>query len=405
MEKPLLVSLVGESPIPVLLGCRDLGGSGVRHLLVHSETTHSIAKHIADSIERLGAQAECLPLTDPNDPRDVIGSLTEWLGQNHPGEIRLHFTGGTKAMVAGAIIALSQTSRPSDLWYLDHLSHSYRPLEGSKRPGSELSSISETTRLHGWVMQEEEPFCRPDWEVLTQRFMEWTPDIQGRRTVLSDEARYGKFHTVISDLASNVKRRSLVETRWESVRQFAVQLPILVRSHFGCEIRSDWEGEAAASLRDAPDLRSPVVNDLSQAAAFLQGCWLEELVRQGLARALGPEASRVSGPCLLRPIHSRRSARGSEVDAIFLADRGLVFISVTKSWNQASVREKMNEVQNVSGKVAGPLALRRVVAPVTQDVADRLGEPRTKVLGWEFLDALANDWHDVVLTMAELGPP
>ncbi|MEM4168267.1 MAG: DUF1887 family CARF protein, partial [Candidatus Caldarchaeum sp.] len=106
-SNPMLLSLIGEQPIPVLLVDRAL--KPAQHILAHSERT----RRVAENLETLLPHAQTLPL---QDPYDLEGIRTAFERVYQPGMI-FNLTGGTKPMAwAGYDVA---RSRGAQVVYLE----------------------------------------------------------------------------------------------------------------------------------------------------------------------------------------------------------------------------------------------------------------------------------------------
>lgn len=103
----MLLSLIGEQPLPVLLADRAL--KPARHVLAHSEKT----RRVAENLHALLPQAELLPLKDAYQ-LDSLRAIFE--SAYRPG-MTFNLTGGTKPMAwAGYEVA---RSRGAQIVYLE----------------------------------------------------------------------------------------------------------------------------------------------------------------------------------------------------------------------------------------------------------------------------------------------
>ncbi len=94
----MLISLIGEQPIPVLLVDRAL--KPARHILAHSERT----RRVAENLRALLPHAELLPLADVYHLEGIRAAFEQVY---QPG-MTFNLTGGTKPMAwAGYEVARS----------------------------------------------------------------------------------------------------------------------------------------------------------------------------------------------------------------------------------------------------------------------------------------------------------
>ncbi|MEW6756101.1 MAG: hypothetical protein AB1505_34765, partial [Candidatus Latescibacterota bacterium] len=165
-----MVCLVGENPLPVYLGIRQLTGKGARILLVHSsgnKGTLAQAKRLKQRVEKdtAGRTICLLRIDDPWDPSCVLSALgglpDTW------GGAALDYTGGTKVMSAMAVRALAE--RCAALVYLEEARGQFHiwsprmgepekyPLEGLDPP----LGIGDLCDLHN-ITPHEDPLWQPD---------------------------------------------------------------------------------------------------------------------------------------------------------------------------------------------------------------------------------------------------
>ena len=97
----ILVSLVGEQPIPNLLAARVLKAR--QNLLFHTDRTEAAAKHLASLL--LEARPELLPAFD-------LPQAQQTLEAHCSGEVVINLTGGTKVMSLAAYETARQKHLP-----------------------------------------------------------------------------------------------------------------------------------------------------------------------------------------------------------------------------------------------------------------------------------------------------
>lgn len=130
----VLVSLVGEQPVPNLLPVRHIEPAQV--LLVHTGHTERTAQRLAGVIGH--ASCEFLQ-TGPYGMTDIRDRLVEWAGHRALGnEVLFNLTGGTKLM-AFAALEVARQRAAAVLYYESEgglsLLHSFRWSEGYLQEG------------------------------------------------------------------------------------------------------------------------------------------------------------------------------------------------------------------------------------------------------------------------------
>lgn len=425
MSRTILASLVGSSPLPILLGCRDLATQGSQHLLICSRATEPTAKKIA---QRLGEDCLILVLNDPKDPAAILRDFDAWSGHFAAGRTALNYTGGTKPMSAAAVACLAQAAGGA-LWYLDETTNHYRNFEGRSLPASMVESVEEVLTLHDWEGRVRQPWLSPGWQDLCRLYDSACGlDEKGHKKLKSDGELLGKSVAgALSFLPDNQKLSALCKKwstgggggeEWQAVCGFAKEaLPLIQRLFPSCaaEIKSkDWPilapGSPISSFWD------PELAVLKEGAAFLQGMWLECFVRKGLEKAFEGHPEEIKEGWEIWPADSKmkdqpdRNRDKREVDGVILRQNGLTFVSVTRADRQAALRSKLYEAISLAGAAGGPLAKAVVAAPAGAKVknAASLGKgefARGWVCGFDLLDALREEDHSTARRLVLQPPP
>lgn len=104
----LLISLIGEQPIPNLLPIRYLKPD--ENLLVYTPRTESVAKRL----RRLISSSESLSLDVLADPYDIQATLTQLRKKlsHRQTDLAINLTGGTKLMVLAGYSLAKETGSP-----------------------------------------------------------------------------------------------------------------------------------------------------------------------------------------------------------------------------------------------------------------------------------------------------
>jgi len=164
----MLLSLIGEQPLPVLLADRAL--KPARHLLAHSERT----RRVAENLYALLPHAELLPLTDPYD----LANIRRAFEQAYRPGLTFNLTGGTKPMAwAGyetarsrqaQVVYLESEKKQSKLYRFDFSAPEVKQKE-AVLPG--LIRLEDYLQAHGLTPEAHLPAANAQ-EVALWRFLE-----------------------------------------------------------------------------------------------------------------------------------------------------------------------------------------------------------------------------------------
>jgi hypothetical protein len=97
----ILLSLIGEQPIPNLLAARALNADN--NLLFHTDRTKTIAEHLASLLQN--PRLELIPAFDLHQAQEILEAHCQ-------GEITINLTGGTKTMSLAAYETARQKHLP-----------------------------------------------------------------------------------------------------------------------------------------------------------------------------------------------------------------------------------------------------------------------------------------------------
>ncbi|GAB4468002.1 MAG: DUF1887 family CARF protein [Anaerolineales bacterium] len=163
----MLLSLIGEQPLPVLLADRAL--KPARHVLAHSERT----RRVAENLRALLPHAELLPL---KDPYHLAGIRLAFEQVYQPG-ITFNLTGGTKPMAwagyeaarsqGAQIVYLESEKKQSKLYRLD-FSRQQAQQTDEILPG--LITLTDYLTAHGLISESHLPAANAQ-EVALWRFL------------------------------------------------------------------------------------------------------------------------------------------------------------------------------------------------------------------------------------------
>lgn len=164
----MLLSLIGEQPIPVLLVDRAL--KPAQHILAHSERT----RRVAENLETLLPHAQTLPL---QDPYDLEGIRTAFERVYQPGMI-FNLTGGTKPMAwagydvarsrGAQVVYLESEKKQSKLYRFDFSNPEARQVNEIL---PSLLTVSDYLAAHGLTPEAHLPAANAQ-EVALRKFLE-----------------------------------------------------------------------------------------------------------------------------------------------------------------------------------------------------------------------------------------
>lgn len=121
-----MVCLVGENPLPVYLGIKQLATPEAEIVLVYSEATKSQAANIKKLVDKTSVSRgnrgrtcimnQVVQLRDPFSPRQVRETLDDVVARlNNPRAYALNYTGGTKVMSDYGLLAWDTHAASSPL--------------------------------------------------------------------------------------------------------------------------------------------------------------------------------------------------------------------------------------------------------------------------------------------------
>lgn len=418
----VLFSLVGGSAIPVLLGAKDLlSPDGVHHLICSPET-RNIAERTRDILVH-----DCPPQHHPRDfcriselrsakdPQAILEDLEQMAHGIQGRPHKLHYTGGTKAMSAVALVVFANA--PEGAWYLDPATNTYHGFGGAKVHSNSLASLDETLYLHGFKCRPSGSFLNPSWMEMKQ-YMEASRNSPSPPNLgfkfrdqsvdewngLLDIAREFTGNREVADRIEQWKTGEGLDV-WQAARQLADIVNDKLEGAFPSAKVQLADRGWPLNLSDEPpsSIEDPLLQSLREGIKFILTTWLEEFVCQGIRHAmkgrdievyeshnLWRESLEVNGQIDLRSTH--------EVDVLLVRPNGLTIVSVTKSAGSTAVREKMSEAVLLAHQIGGNLANAVVVSPIAgirKRAASLTADPFTPgwICSWAFLESLMQeDW-------------
>jgi hypothetical protein len=368
-----MISLVGENPLPVYLGIRQLTADGARILLVHSSGspgTKEQADRVKARLERdAGSRLVSLfQIADPWDPASVLSAVAGLPGSW--GEAAFDYTGGTKVMSAMAVRAAAD--RFAALVYLEEARGQFRiwsPASGEteSRTLSALDpplGVRDLCDLHNITVH-------PD--------ATWQPDPTPADLLAIWHRRLAEHRADtdrILEFPTNEEGNQGSDAAWRIYQRNQGRLgPCL--DLLTPETRSRWAAIEAPS--------TPAAYSDSQRRAvfefFASRQWFEYLMRE-LVLSVSQSTDRIafgtrpddpvlgesdilSGQEFLvgqvaRP--RRRDPRMFEADVLGVVDNRLRYLSVTTGLSRKSCKAKMFEAVHRSRQIGGGLASSCVVS-------------------------------------------
>lgn len=365
----VLVSLVGTSPIPILLAHHDLRTDGMDHILVHSGGTILYA----EAIQELTGSGCPKKIIHEKEPKACIDQLRQIRDSYPEGTIfHLNYTGGTKAMVAGGLVAFGQNRAGS--WYLDESENKWHSLNGEVKPSSYEMSIDEIARLHGYSTIPSERVLSPSLEDLTAFLKTWW-NIGGgfANQIPMNKSVLGKDASAISKLTESSSRKSFAKAiasgadpnLVRKTLELIARLPeIALKAFPNCDV-SLLQG-AVDRLQGQPwsalDHEHPDGAMVLDAATYLNGSCLEDLVIKGFEESGLLKDCKIHGSTIVHPLGKPDKFNHRELDICIIKPNGLIVVSVTACTDKKTVQRKMEEALTLVKEVGGYGAKAAVIS-------------------------------------------
>lgn len=395
-----MVCLVGQNPLPVYLGIRQLTTPDAKIWLVHSpgaSGTQPAANRIQDRLRADPDNARTcsmIPLQDPFSPTAVQAVMARLRPQN--GEpVALNYTGGTKVMSAFSVLAWGECL--PHVWYLDEGRGRFHSGTGVTEGLQEIGlTARDLCALHGIRIQQDTGW-QPDptaddlraiysaWKGLEPKkrpSFGWGEDFQG-----GSKERDFQWYSECQDAFAECLRWLTASKRKEWM---AFQAPSDAASYAGSKCQRAFE-------------------------FFAKHQWLEYVVREAALCLPADNARYVFGKRPKNPLLTEdavlfsqefivgRPTYGSyhdpkmfEGDMLVVMANRLRYLSVTTSFAPAACKEKMFEAMHRSRQVGGDLATSCVVSTAWKQTVkacqDSINEhPRHTIYGEADLDSWFTD--------------
>jgi hypothetical protein len=364
-----MVCLVGENPLPVYLGIRQLAAPDATIILVHTGDpgTFPIARKLQGKVDRdnreNGVRRTVKPvlLSDPHCPQ-VVRERFAQLKQDYPNAA-LNYTGGTKVMAAYAVMewrdCLSSTFYLEEADKLFHLGNAIETL-----PLAVPLTLRDLCELHDVKEDRQESFedcTREDllqiWNALRPN---WLSDLYKASSDWNRRDHSDQFKWLADQYDRNSKQwrlgsvwRKFIEhlTPETQAKWLAVPFPASLKEYY----------------RDEPRSESVLYRQLRCAT----GVWMEQLM-QALVQEACPKTP---STMFLFGQHFKVDGQEFESDIVAVNNHCLRYLSVTSSLSRGSEKAykgRMFEAIHRAQQLGGGLAQSCLVCPAEYDVVGKV---------------------------------
>jgi hypothetical protein len=369
-----MVCLVGENPLPVYLGIKQLATPEAGVILVYSEATKPQSKNIKELLDKARVTSgnrgrtcimnQVVQLRDPFSPRQVRETLDAVVASlNNPQAYALNYTGGTKVMSDYGLLAwiLMQQAphrkersagmswpEVQNAFYLEEPSGKFH-FHDNEVPLTVAPTLEELLALHGVERKPER--VRPDIsEKDTKKMFVWFFDNNKSFHAICNSVKWGEL----------LRQDTTQQYDWLFFRYN----PILGEWQVDCPWRkllSLITNDTAQRWLDDPSLpgdRNAYQGSLLEARFrfIVYGLWFELWVRDILQKLIGSQQVIFTGAELT--IEGQRF----ESDVMTIVDHRLFYFSVTTSSREGTCKEKMFEAMHRARQIGGGLAYSCVVS-------------------------------------------
>ncbi len=366
-----LLCLVGENPLPVYLGVKQMAKERAQVVLVCSAGTRPCAERVARALGD-----HCLPvltsdtgISDPHRPTAVARDLERIVDAvcvGGPAEWGLNYTGGTKVMAAYALRRWADADALANTFYLDEGSGCCQLGTGGTEAVTHVLTVAEVCELHG-VRKGADPLdvgCTPaDLRLLMAARLGEDADAMSRQTVLQNASKTPDKRppcmigpaegeppeqTMNFDRACNAWRGS---DAWRNV--VGVLTP---------DIAMRWFAESSAGPTPKP---YPTSLLKARYDFLVRSMWFEHWVKERVREVLGERSPIVA--------HQKFTidAQEFEVDLLVVVRQRVYCVSVTTSAKCSEIKEKMMEAARRSEQIGGGMARACVVSLGDRYVIER----------------------------------
>jgi hypothetical protein len=369
-----MVCLVGENPLPIYLGIKQLATTEAEIVLVYSEATKPQARNIKALIDKdrvaqgnLGRTCimnQVVQLRDPFSPRQVRETLDAVVARlPNQQAYALNYTGGTKVMSDYGLLAWSllkqAPKRPErdrglpwpevqNTFYLEEPSGIFH-FHDDKIPLAVAPALEELLALHG--VQRLPERASPDMTPADiEKMFSWYLDNTRAFSDIRNTVRWQDLHRKKTkpqyDWFASQYDRALGTWQQDCLWQ---KLLTLITD----DTAQRWLSEPAI-----PENRDTYQGSLLEARFrfIIHSLWFELWVRDILHKLLGPQQEIVTGAEL------KIDGQRFESDVMTVYEHRLFYFSVTTSTQEGVCKEKMFEAMHRARQIGGGLAYSCVVS-------------------------------------------
>lgn len=398
----VLISLVGTSPIPILLAHHDLCQDAMAHHLVASHETNRYAVAVRDVTN--DPRIQITNIDHEKEPHLIVEQLNDICnGYPNGTSFILNYTGGTKAMVAASLVAFSRRA-PEGCWYLDESSNTWRRLNGETRQSRHSMSLNEIGRLHGFQVTASDRIISPGRAELTNYIGGWWA--QGARYwSLQDRGQVWAFQVL--RILNNPRERARVDDLAAMVQR----LPQSAGAIFPrCDLTNLQQAVnqtiGGGALHDL-DYRIQAHQRVLAAVTYLDGACLEDLVIMGFQGSGLLNHCAIHGSTVIQPLGDNNAFHQRELDVCIAKPNGLIVVSVTANTDKKVVQRKMEEALTLARDLGGYSAKAVVVSAASNRSLEalkrvNLAAAGVRPTGCQALQLLLNG-QDMAFTQMVLG--
>jgi hypothetical protein len=372
-----MVCLVGENPLPVYLGIKQLASPDAEVVLVYSEATKPQAKNIKTLIDKTREATgnrghtcvmnQVVQLRDPFSPRQVRETLDAVVARlSNPRAYALNYTGGTKVMSDYGLLAWTLMQQAphrkerfaglawpevQNTFYLEEPSGKFH-FHDDEVPLKVALTLEELLALHGVERLPERAY--PDIsQGDIEKMFGWYCDNRQRKAFNEircavkwrEELRMQKTKQQYDWLSSQYDRAS---GTWQQDCSWRKLLSLITD-----ETAQRWLDDPA--MPDSLDTYKGSVQE-ARLRFIVHGLWFELWVGDILRKLLGQQQEIVTGAEMT--IEGQRF----ESDVMTIVDHRLFYYSVTTASQEGICKEKMFEAMHRARQIGGGLAYSCVVS-------------------------------------------
>lgn len=133
MNKKILITTVGGTPNPLVISVTNENFKADLVYFIHSKSTKKIVEEIVKEVP-FDFNYKTIEINNPEDLNESYKKSIEAIKESDENnEIRIDFTGGTKVMVAGLILASSEIKDKVEYVYIGSKNNQSRDKSGIGR--------------------------------------------------------------------------------------------------------------------------------------------------------------------------------------------------------------------------------------------------------------------------------